>query len=189
MASHPMSGFSGDYLSETGIAEQQLKAMADAIPPERYSWRPTHTARSVSEVFVHIAVGNLLLLDQAGAPAPHEVYGTFEEQGVQRIFAVIAKNEELEKTITQKADVTKLLDLALALGRESFTTTTSEQLAAEATFFGQPTTVRRVYMRLLVHMHEHMGQLIGYVRMMGMNAPWPDPRELMEAHRASVSAA
>ena len=44
-------------------------------------------------------------------------------------------------------------------------------------FFGEETSVRRVYIRGLTHMHEHMGQLIGYTRAMGLQAPWPDWRE------------
>ena len=186
MASHPRSEFRDDYLSELQVAELQLNAIVNAISPERYSWRPTDTARSVSEVLVHIAAGNLLLLDQTGTPAPPEVYGTLDPQGIQRIFTIIAKNQELGNTITTQADVARLLHSALTLGRESFASTTNEQLDADATLFGQPTTVRRVYMRLLTHMHEHMGQLIGYVRMMGMKVPWPDPLDLVKAAQESM---
>src|SRR5262245_55488540 len=105
MATPRISGFKGEYLWELEIAEYQLRTIAEAIPPERYSWRPADTARSVSEVLVHIAAGNLGLLDLAGVPAPREVYGTLDEQGVQRFFAIIAKNQELGRTITTKADV------------------------------------------------------------------------------------
>jgi len=181
MANPRIPGFKGEYLWELEIAELQLNAMADAIPPERYSWRPTPTARSVSEVLVHIATGNLGLLDMAGVPAPHELYGTLDEQGVHRFFVIIMRNQELGRSITTKADVMRLLHSALVVGRESFTAMTNEQLGAEGPFFGEHTTVRRVYLRLLTHMHEHMGQLVGYMRMMGMKAPWPDPLELVEA--------
>jgi len=43
-------------------------------------------------------------------------------------------------------------------------------------FFFEQTTVRRIYLRALTHMHEHMGQLIAYTRAMGAPAPWPDWR-------------
>jgi len=32
-----------------------------------------------------------------------------------------------------------------------------------------------LYLRMLAHSHEHMGQAIAYVRSMGIKAPWPDP--------------
>jgi uncharacterized damage-inducible protein DinB len=184
MASARIPGFKGEYLWELDIVEHQLSAIAEAIPAERYSWRPTPTARSVSEVFVHIATGNLGLLDVAGVPAPREMYGTLDAQGASRFFGIILKNQEIGGAITTKADVIRLLHSALAVGRESFTATTNEQLEAVGTLFGEETTVRRVYLRVLTHMHEHMGQLIGYVRMMGLNVPWPDPLDFVKAQLA-----
>jgi uncharacterized damage-inducible protein DinB len=181
MATPRISGFKGEYLWELDIAEHQMRAIAEAIPAENYSWRPAETARSVSEVLVHVAAGNLWLLDLAGVPAPGEVYGALNEPGVQRFFAIIARNQELGRTITTKADVVRFLHSALGVGRESLAAITEEQLKAEGTFFGEQTTVRRVYLRLLAHMHEHMGQLIGYVRMMGMRTPWPDPLDFVKA--------
>ena len=40
-------GFKGEYLWELDIAEKQLLALAEAITPERYGWRP-EGARSVA---------------------------------------------------------------------------------------------------------------------------------------------
>jgi uncharacterized damage-inducible protein DinB len=182
MATPRIPGFKGEYLWELDIAEQQLRAIAEVIPAENYSWRPAETARSASEVLVHVAAGNLWLLDLVGVPAPGEVYGALSESGVQRFLAFIARNQELGRTITTKADVVRFLHSALGVGREAFAAITEEQLEAEGTFFGEQTTVRRAYLRLLAHMHEHMGQLIGYVRMMGMKVPWPDPLDLVNAH-------
>ena len=188
MATPRISGFKGEYLWELDIAEHQLRAIAEAIPAEHYSWRPTETARSVSEVLVHVAAGNLWLLDLAGVPAPGEMYGALKEPGVQRFFAIIARNQELGRTITTKADVVRFLHSALGVGRESLTAITDEQLEAEGTFFGEQTTVRRVYLRLLAHMHEHMGQLIGYVRAMGLRAPWRDPLDAVKSRIAERGA-
>jgi hypothetical protein len=55
-------GVKGEYLWEFDIAERQLLALAEAFPAERYGWRPADTARSVSEVLVHVAAGNLRCL-------------------------------------------------------------------------------------------------------------------------------
>jgi len=56
-----LPGFKGEYLWELDIAERQLLALAEAFPADRYGWHPAETARSVSEVLVHIAAGNLTL--------------------------------------------------------------------------------------------------------------------------------
>jgi hypothetical protein len=61
--------------------------------------------------------------------------------------------------------------------RIAFTDAAEAELERHDVFFGERTTVRRVYMRGLSHLHEHMGQLIAYTRAMGMPAPWPDWRE------------
>jgi uncharacterized damage-inducible protein DinB len=35
-----------------------------------------------------------------------------------------------------------------------------------------PATVDGMYMRIIVHANEHMGQLIAYARMAGITPPW-----------------
>jgi hypothetical protein len=65
-------GFKGEYLWEFDIAERQLLALVEAFPAERYGWRPADTARSVREVLMHVAVGNLMLLGIVGDCSAHE---------------------------------------------------------------------------------------------------------------------
>ncbi len=175
-----LAGFKGEYLWELDIAEHHLLAIADAMPAERYDWRPAADARSVSEVFVHVAAGNFALLDMAGAPVPREIYPPIAAQGAERFFALIMQNLEMAKRVTAKADVSNMLRASLAAWRSAFTQATAADLDRQGSFFGEQTTVRRVYLRLLAHTHEHMGQLIGYVRAMGLKAPWPDPLDTVK---------
>jgi hypothetical protein len=67
-----IAGFRGEFLWELDIAIQQSVAMAEAIPVEKYDWRPNTEARSISKVFVHVATGNFILLDVIGVAAPME---------------------------------------------------------------------------------------------------------------------
>ena len=93
-------------------------------------------------------------------------------------------SEILVKTITDKPVVIALLRRSLDAVRATFTQTPDTELERQDVFFGERTTVRRVYMRALSHMHEHMGQLVGYTRAMGLAAPWPDWRRARtEDHR------
>jgi hypothetical protein len=39
-------------------------------------------------------------------------------------------------------------------------------------FFGQEVTAEGVFLKLLAHNHEHMGQSIAYARMNGVAPPW-----------------
>jgi len=169
-------GFKGEYLWEFEFPEKQITALAEAIPADRYSWRPADRARSVSEVLVHIAVGNFMLLNVVGMPLPEDIYEQIEGEGFQRMLAIIRKNDGFEKTIVAKADVVPLLARSLAAVKVSFTNTSDEDLAKPGDVFGEVSTARRVYLRMLVHMNEHMGQLVAYTRSMGSPAPWPDWR-------------
>jgi hypothetical protein len=46
------------YDGELQHVSKQLVDLANAIPADKYSWRPAPGVRSVSEVFMHIAVSN-----------------------------------------------------------------------------------------------------------------------------------
>lgn len=170
-------GFKGEYLWEFDIAERQLLQLAGAFPADRYGWRPAESARSVSEVVVHVAAGNLMLLGVLGVEAAVDLYGELERTMAPRMTAMIAKNDSLEKTVVTKGDVISLLKRSLDAIRTAFTGAHDSELDRLEMFFGEQTSVRRVYLRALAHMHEHMGQLIGYTRAMGLQAPWPDWRE------------
>ena len=176
MTTQRIPGFKGEYLWELEFPERQITALADAFSAEQYSWRPAPKARSVSEILVHIALGNFLLLDVVGVPLPADPYGQIEGDGYERMIAVIRKNDGFEKAITSKPEVVQLLARSLAAVKESFTNTSDDDLAKPGQVFGEVSTARRVYLRMLVHMNEHMGQLVAYTRAMGNPAPWPDWR-------------
>jgi hypothetical protein len=171
-----VSGFRGEFLWEWDIAERQLLQLADAFQEGEYEWRPDSTARSVCEVFVHIACGTFMLLEWGGAKAPSDLYPKLPDEPMERLWALVRKNDELEGALRDKEKVTSLLRRALVSARETITRIDDADLERSLLFFGERTTNRRVYLRLLAHTHEHMGQLIGYTRMRGMPAPWPDWR-------------
>lgn len=186
-----LPGFKGEYLWELDIVERQLLLLAEALPEQRYAWHPDG-ARSVSEVLVHIAAGNLSLLGVIGIEAAPDLYGRLEGDGRAQMLARVARNEALEKNVTGKAEVMALLKRSIDAVRAAFTAATDAELEKREAIFGEVSTIRRVYLRALTHMHEHMGQLIGYTRLMGMAAPWPNWREgakhLQQEQKSSSSA-
>lgn len=171
-----IDGFRGEYLWELDIVERQMTAMADAIPGEKYGWRPNPKTRSISEVFVHVAAGNFMLLEVVGAAAPADLYGQVPGLAEERFWGLVRRNDELEKTVQEKAAVTDVFKRSLQAIHTSFNQADDGTLDRRLHFFGEETTVRRVYMRLLSHLHEHMGQMIAYMRINGMSPPWPDWR-------------
>jgi len=171
-----ISGFRGEFLWEWDIAEGQLLQLANVFEAGDYEWRPDATARSVSEVLVHVACGTIMLLELLGTTAPADLYLELPEKPMERLWALVRKNDDLEHGLREKDNVVSLLSRTLASARETITHTDDADLERSLFFFGERTTLRRVCLRLLAHTHEHMGQLIAYMRVRGMPAPWPDWR-------------
>ena len=88
------ASFRRDYLINFSDVETKVLSLAKAIPPEKYSWRPGPGVRSVSEVYVHIANGNRLLLSVMNGMPAREAF-----------MKTVQANEERERTITEKAKV------------------------------------------------------------------------------------
>ena len=170
------AAFRGEYLWELEIATRQITALAESAPEKIYSWRPHPASRSVSEVLVHVAAGNFMLLDCMGVPAPPDLYLENPAGGPERFAALLARNDHLERTLHDKPVVIATLKRSLSRVQESFSSASDRELDRSLHFFGEQTSVRRVYLRLLSHTHEHMGQMIAYLRSNGIAPPWPDWR-------------
>jgi uncharacterized damage-inducible protein DinB len=170
------AGIRGEFLWELDIAIRQSVAMAESIPAEKYDWRPDTEARSISEVFVHVATGNFMLLDVIGVVAPKDLYVNVPTDGSERFAGLMRRNDELAASAREKNTVVTLFKRSLEAVNQSFGQADDAELDRRLHFFGEETTVRRVYLRLLAHAHEHMGQMIAYLRFNGIAPPWPDWR-------------
>src|SRR5687767_12312856 len=65
------TGFKAEYLAELTVAEDHLVRLAEAIPADKYTWRPAAGVRSFSEVLLHVAGSNFNLPPTLGV-APKE---------------------------------------------------------------------------------------------------------------------
>ena len=128
----------------------------------------------MSEVYVHIASGNFLLLSLTGVKLPAEYFlnVTADARGKPDTHAVFKRMSELEKTVTEKSAVTRMLKSSLDEVRNRLSQSTPAELDRPADFFGEQTTVRRVYLRILAHVNEHYGQSVAYARVNGILPPW-----------------
>lgn len=144
-------GYDGELMHVTS----QLLALADAMPADKFAWRPTTGVRSTSEVYMHIAIANFYFLSVVGKqPMPPEIKPGFE------------------KSITAKADVISWLKRSLDAARDARAKETPKELERKVEFLKQSSTAANVYLRLIIHCNEHMGQLIAYARMTGVTPPW-----------------
>lgn len=141
--------------------EKKVLALANAVPEEKWDWRPAAGVRSFREVFLHIAYGNRLMTDLAAK---------FPEKDV--LTARVEKQWKDEKESLPKARVIEMLTESFEYTRKAVEPLRAGQLGAETVFFGSATTRRGVYVRLDNHVSEHLGQLIAYARMAGITPPW-----------------
>ena len=82
-----VEGLGQGYNGEWTHVSRQLIALAEAIPAEKYSWRPAAGVRSTGEVFMHIAGTNYFLLNRMGHKPPAD----FESLDVAKVATDKAK--------------------------------------------------------------------------------------------------
>ncbi|OLC97340.1 MAG: hypothetical protein AUH86_07820, partial [Acidobacteria bacterium 13_1_40CM_4_58_4] len=69
-ASAPTSGFRAEFLEDVAYYEQRYTRLAEAMPAEKYTWRPGEGVRSVGEVYTHIISANYGVASALGTPPP-----------------------------------------------------------------------------------------------------------------------
>jgi uncharacterized damage-inducible protein DinB len=153
-----LEGIWEGYDGEWDHVSRQLIALAQAIPEEKYAWRPAKGVRSVSEVFMHIAIANFYLLSVTGPKMPADI-----------------TSDEQEETVTSKAQVIGFLERSLAAVKTARAQLKPGDLERHVKIQGKTVTVDGMYLRIIVHDNEHMGQLVAYARMNGIVPPWSKP--------------
>jgi uncharacterized damage-inducible protein DinB len=142
------------YDGEWKHVSQQLIALAEATPAEKFAWRPAAGVRSTSEVYMHIALANFYLLSVTGPKMPADL------------------KENMEKTVTSKAEVIQWLKRSLEAVKTAHAAETPKDLERKVHIADRDATVDGMYLRIIVHANEHMGQLVAYARMTGVVPPW-----------------
>jgi len=53
-----VSGYRAEVLAEVRVQEDKFTRLAEAVPADKYSWRPAPDVRSIGEVFLHVSAAN-----------------------------------------------------------------------------------------------------------------------------------
>jgi uncharacterized damage-inducible protein DinB len=147
-------GVGEGWLGEFDHASRQLLQLAEATPADKYAWRPANGVRSFAEVYMHVGVANQYLLSQAGG-AP--------------TVDLSKLGKDPEKSMTTKAEVIKFLKESFDAVRAGYQSADRQK---KVQLFKKDVTAGDVFLRILVHNHEHMGQAVAYARMNGIVPPW-----------------
>lgn len=156
-AAAPTSGARAEFLEEVGYYEQRYTRLAEAVPAEKYTWRPAEGVRSIGEVFTHIVAAN---------------YGVARVLGIQPPIgfdfkAVMAISSDKAKTVQALRD-------SFAHFRNAILALSDADVDKTQKMFGRQTTLRGSYIVIAGHFGEHLGQSIAYARINGVTPPWTE---------------
>lgn len=154
-ATRPSYDLKAQALLDLDDMHKKFVDLANAIPQEKFTWRPADGVRSVSEVFLHVSAANYLILNMMGTPIP---------------ASVDAKN--LEKSTTDKTQVVDRLNKSFADARAAVDAMSNADFAKLLPKLGPDANCGDVVYTLVTHAHEHMGQSIAYARENGIVPPW-----------------
>jgi uncharacterized damage-inducible protein DinB len=163
-----VSGYRSEVLSEVIVQEDKFTRLAEAIPAEKYTWRPAADVRSFAEVFLHVYVANYNLYKLVGTPPPAGL-----------------DIKTLEKSTTDKAKVVATLKDSFAHACKAITAMPDSDLEKSMDWFGGKNTERGILLFIVRHGAEHLGQSIAYARFVGVVPPWTEDAQKKQAEAAA----
>jgi uncharacterized damage-inducible protein DinB len=149
--------FKSEALEESNYFELRFTRLAEAVPTEKYPWRPAEGVRSIGEVYAHIIMANYGLAKALGTPLP---------AGVDpKTFLAVAND---------KPKILQGLKDSFAHFRLAISALSDKDADKPQAMFGRQTTLRGAIMMIDRHSGEHLGQSIAYARMNGVVPPWTE---------------
>lgn len=146
------------FVGDLTVLHDKVMALANAIPSDKYSWRPGNDARTISQALMHIAGEWFVLCPRSVAGKPPADFGAPGEG--------MRKMEE----ITEKAAVIAQLTKSWDFCREHLSGIDPAKLIPDS--LPSRMSFQRVVLLVTGDLHEHLGQLIAYARSVGVTPPW-----------------
>ncbi len=164
-----VTGYRSEVLAEVMIQEDKFTRLAEAIPAEKFAWRPSPDVRSFAEVFLHVSAANYNLYKLVGTPPP----AGFDVKG-------------FEKLTTDKAKVIATLKDSFAHAKKAITAMPDADLGKSMDWFGGKNTERGILLFIVRHAAEHLGQSIAYARFIGITPPWTEDMQKKQPEKKEV---
>lgn len=150
-----VTGYRSEVMAEVMIQESEFVRLAEAIPADRYTWRPSPDVRTIAEVFLHASAANYNLYKLVGTPTPAGV-----------------DTKTLEQSTTDKAKVIATLKPSYAHAKAAIRSMPDADLEKTLEWNGGKITERGVLLYIVQHIAQHLGQQIAYARSIGVVPPW-----------------
>jgi hypothetical protein len=135
--------------------QQKFVQLANAVPADKLTWRPTPDSRSFAEVFLHVAGERYGILGMMGATAPADFTG-----------------KTFEKSTTDQAKIVAELNKSWEFAKAAINGMSNADFAKLLPKLGPQANAGDVVYILVGDAHEHLGQLVAYSRQNGIVPPW-----------------
>jgi uncharacterized damage-inducible protein DinB len=149
-----------DMKAQAALDLQQLQekyvGLAQAIPADKYSWRPAEGVRSISELLLHVS--------GACYGFPTMITGVTPAAGYQR--------DGFEKSTTDKTKIIEQLNKSFTYAIAVVQNMSNADFAKAEKKLGPDANDGDVIYLMVTHAHEHLGQAIADARMNGIVPPW-----------------
>lgn len=153
------SGFTAEFLKELDDLEKKTVSLAEAIPQEKYGWRPGEGVRSVGQVYAHVTAANYAFTRNLGVKVP----AGLDLRNIEKL--------------TDKATIVAALKQSFVDVRAGINALPANDLDRTVKLFGNDSSVRNVLFVIATHTSEHLGQSIAYARSAGVVPQWTAERQ------------
>jgi uncharacterized damage-inducible protein DinB len=155
----PSYDMKAQSLQDLDDMHKKFVNLAEALPADKFTWRPGEGVRSISEAFLHVADMNFQMPVAIGAtPAPGY------------------KKEGYEKSTTDKAKVIEQLNQSFDYVHAYVDGMTNADFAKPELKFGPQANAGDIIYIIVADDHEHLGQSVAYARVNGIVPPWTADR-------------
>jgi uncharacterized damage-inducible protein DinB len=153
----PTTGLRAEFLEVIAYYELRYTRLAEAMPAEKYLWRPAEGVRSVGEVFTHIIAANYGVARALGTAPP----AGFDFKAITGFAG-------------DKPKVLQALKDSFAHFRNAIAALNDADADKPQKMFDRQTTLRGSFLMITGHFGEHLGQSIAYARINGIVPPWTE---------------
>ncbi|HXZ32227.1 MAG TPA: DinB family protein [Terriglobales bacterium] len=165
----PSYDMKGQSLLDMQVVQKKFVDLANAIPADKFNWRPSPDSRSFAEVFLHVAGERYQILHLMGAETP----AGFDPK-------------TFEKSSTDKSRIVDELNKSSEFTQKTINGMSNAEFAKLLPKLGPQANAGDVVYILVADAHEHLGQVVAYARENGIVPPWTVEAQKKEAEKKAA---
>jgi hypothetical protein len=151
----PSYDMKAQSLFDLQAVQKKFVELANAVPADKFTWRPSADSRTFAEVFLHVA---------------GERYGILGLMEIAPPAGFDAKT--FEKSTTDKAKIVEELNKSWEFTQKAINGMSNADFAKLLPKLGPQANAGDVVYILVADAHEHLGQSVAYARENGIVPPW-----------------